>query len=624
MAACPAFLDSAAKCVTMAGKGKEAAAAERREAVEQLWICLFPGGLVLFWFGMGVMGKSLEKQVGRRLQRAPVHLADSRLKGFVLGAAFAAAVQSPAAVAVMAMGFVNSGLLSLRGALGAMAGGSVGATVSGWVFSLVGLRGAGFPLCLLAPPCLAAAAGLAGMVLYRFCRVEKCQGAGAILLGFAVLLAGLEAMGSAAGFLVRHPWFAGLATVVANPLAGLPAGALLAGALQSPAAATGVLQALASTGEVPYAAVLPVLLGQNIGGCAPALFASIGANQNARRTALAQLYFHILAAAAGLLLLYGLDAWGFPGLLQRAASPAGLALANSGFQLLAAAVLLPAAGVLEKLARLSIPGGSQEEQFQLLDQRLLGQPALAVRRAGDVALTMARRAHKSLVQGMSLTHTWDDGLAAEVAAGEEQIDGWEDALSTYLLLLGRQDLTLEESRTVSSLLHTLNDFERIGDHAVQLVELARETRAKNLCFSEQARRDLAVLERAVQEILTRTLTAFALVAARPAGAGRSGAKEAAAAVEPLEQTIDELVQAVRARHVTQLRQGRCALEAGFVLLDLIHQYGRVADHCSNVAAVALSADTDARDMHRYLERMRASGRDYAARVDACRRQYTLD
>lgn len=579
------------------------------------------GALAVFLYGMDLLSRSLEKQAGPRLQRMLAGLTEDPLRGFALGLAVTAAIQSSGSATVMVVGFVNSGLLGLHGAVGVILGSNVGTTLTAWILSLAGVQGTGFWARLAQPACLGAALAFAGAVLYLFCRGERRRGAGAILLGLALMLGGMGSLCAALRPLAALPAFSVLTAFLSHPLAGVLAGALVSALLQSSAAAVGVLQALALTGAVPWAAAVPVLMGVNIGSCVPALLAGIGANANARRAAAVHLYFNLLGAALFLALFYGVGTAFHTG---APATAAGVALAHTGFNALAAAVLLPAGRLLEKLAVLTVPDEAGPERFQLLDNRLLNQPALAVRRAGDVAGAMAARARKSLVQAMSLTRRWDDALAAEVSAAEERIDGWEDALGTYLLLLGRQSLSIGESRTVSALLHTVNDFERIGDHAVNLCACAQEIREKEAVFSAQARRDLDVLERAVQDILTRTVTAFSLIAGAPAALARASAKEAAAGVEPLEQTIDELVRAIKARHVLRLRQGQCSLELGFILTDLVNHYERVADHCSNVAAAALSADTDTFDTHDYLERMRTAGGDYPARLAACRKQYALD
>ncbi len=582
------------------------------------------GGLALFLFGMDVMGKALEKQAGGRLQQLLARLTDSPLKGFFLGMLVTAVIQSSSATTVMVVGFVNSGLLSLHGAVGVILGSNVGTTVTAWILSLAGLEGDSFIIQLLKPSGFAPVLAFIGVALYMFSKREKRKGVGTILLGFAVLMTGMEAMSAAMKPLADQPWFGAMFTLFTNPVLGVLAGAALTAVIQSSSASVGILQAMTATGAVPYASAVPIIMGQNIGTCVTALLAGVGANKNARRAAMVHLYFNILGVMLFMGLFYGLSALMDLPFLGQAATPLGIAVVHTVFNVVATAVLLPAGRLLEKLALITIPDDKQPDQFQLLDQRLLSQPALAARRAGDVASAMAARARKSLVQGMALTHQWDDALAAEITSGEDEIDASEDALGTYLLLLSRQDLTLQESRDVSALLHTINDFERVGDHAVNLVDTAAEIRDKNLAFSDPARRDLEVLERAVQDILAHTMAAFTLVAGEPDGPALQAGKEAAASVEPLEQTIDELVRAVKARHVERLRRGECTIEMGFILSDLINNYERVADHCSNVAAAALSAENDSFDTHEFLERVRTGSDDFFDRVSACRARYTLD
>lgn len=574
------------------------------------------GGLALFLFGMDLMGKALEQQAGSRLEAILGRLTGSPFKGFALGALVTAVIQSSSATTVMVVGFVNSGLMQLHGAVGVILGSNVGTTITSWILSLTGIEGDSFFVRLLKPSSFSPVLAFIGIALYMFAKSEKKKGVGTILLGFATLMTGMQAMSAAVEPLAEVPAFTALFTLFQNPLLGVLVGAGLTAIIQSSSASVGILQAMAATGAISYASTVPIVLGQNIGTCVTALLSSVGANKNARRAAMVHLYFNVLGVALFFMVFYGINALHPFSFLYEAATPLGIAVVHTAFNVLATAVLLPAGRLLEKMAMLTIPDRPEDkgrEQVELLDERLLAQPALAAGRADDVAGRMAQRARKSLLQAMALTHQWDDALAVEVEQGEEEIDRCEDGLGTYLVRLSRQQLTVEDSHTVSTLLHTIGDFERVGDHAVNLLASAREVHDKKLAFSEKAKQELGVLEAAVQELMDRTVSAYE---AKDLGG--------AACVEPLEQVVDELVREIKARHVLRLRSGECTIEMGFVLSDLLNNYERVADHCSNVAVALIEVAQDSFDTHEYLNRMKEGGADFLRRVEQFNAKYHLE
>ncbi len=550
------------------------------------------GGLALFLFGMDTMGKALEKQAGGRLQKILSKLTDNPLKGFALGLIVTAVIQSSSATTVMVVGFVNSGIMGLHQAIGIIFGSNVGTTVTSWLLSLAGLEGDSLFIQMLKPTSFSPVLAFIGIVLYM-CRSEKKKGVGTILIGFAVLMTGMTAMSSAVSPLQNEAWFTSLFLRFSNPIPGVLAGAVLTAIIQSSSASVGILQALSATGAITFGSAIPIIMGQNIGTCVTALLSSVGANRNARRAAVVHLYFNVIGAAILLSAFYGANAVLRFGFVTRQIEPWGIAVVHSVFNLCATALLLPFAGLLEKLAILTIPDGEQQEQVSLLDERLLITPAVAVDRARAAAGNMAELARVCVFQAMSLTHTWDEALARKVYEQEAEVDRYEDALGTYLVKLSGREMTHADSQSVNILLHTISDFERISDHAVNLVKAAREIRDKAVAFSPDAQEELGVLEDAVQDLLNRSIEAF-----------RKNDLYLAGKVEPLEQVVDELVRAIKARHVARLQAGSCSIEYGFILEDLLTNYERVSDHCSNVAVAQIEVAQDSFDTHAYLNNLR--------------------
>ncbi len=571
------------------------------------------GGLALFLFGMDVLGKSLEKQAGGRLQAILSKLTDNPIKGFLLGAVVTAVIQSSSASTVMVVGFVNSGLMTLHGAVGIIMGSNVGTTITAWILSLAGIQGDSFWVQLCKPSSFSPVLAFIGILLYMFAKSGKKKGVGTILLGFSVLMTGMEIMSGAVEPLKDVPAFTQLFTMFENPLLGILLGVAVTAVIQSSSASVGILQALSTTGAVSFGSAIPIILGQNIGTCVTAMLSSIGANKNARRAAIVHLYFNIVGVTMFGLIFYGLNAVLHFDFLNSAVTPLNIAQVHTAFNLLATAVLLPCGRLLEKLALLTIPEDRQPEQFQLLDERLLAQPAVAVQRAKSVAGQMAALSRESMLKAMSLTHQWNEKLAEEVQQEEEQIDVFEDRLGTYLVALSGKELSEEDSRTTSILLHTIGDFERVGDHAVNLLKTAREMHDKNITFSAAAQKEVGTLESAVQDLLNRALAAF-----------ESGDLDQASRVEPLEQVVDELVREMKNRHIERLRSGACTIELGFVLQDLLTNYERTADHCSNIAVAMIELSQGSFDTHAYLGRVKAEKNgNFEAQENEDRRHYAL-
>ena len=572
------------------------------------------GGLALFLFGMDIMGKALEKQAGGQLQKILSKLTDNPLKGFFLGLGVTAVIQSSSATTVMVVGFVNSGIMELHQAIGIIMGSNVGTTVTSWILSLSGLQGDSFFIQLLKPTSFSPLLAFIGILLYMG-KSEKRKGIGTILIGFAVLMTGMSAMSSAVTPLQDEAWFTNLFIRFSNPLLGVLVGALVTGIIQSSSASVGILQALSSTGVITYGSAIPIIMGQNIGTCVTALISSVGANKNARRAAMVHLYFNIIGVTLFLAMYYGLNLVLHFTFVNDTVTAWGIAVIHSVFNIAATAVLLPFANVLEKLAILTIPDDAVKESFALLDERLLKTPAVAVERARAATADMAELARVGVVQAMSLTHQWDDTLAQKVRDEEAKVDQYEDALGTYLVKLSSRELSHADSQSVNTLLHTISDFERISDHSVNLLSSAEEIHAKNIAFSQDAHEELQVLEGAVQDVLSRTTDAF-----------RKADLHLASKVEPMETVVDELVRAIKARHVARLQAGSCSIEYGFVLEDLLTNYERVCDHCSNVAVAQIEVAQDSFDTHAYLNDLRygndtKESEQFRRRLDRYRERY---
>ena len=574
------------------------------------------GGLAIFLYGMDLMGKSLEQTAGSRLQGILSKMTASPVRGLLLGMLVTAVIQSSSATTVMAVGFVNSGLMQLHQAIGVIMGANIGTTVTSWLLSLTGLQGDAFFIKLLKPDVWSPLLGFAGVILYLSSdEKDRKRGVGKIMLGFAILMTGMETMSGAMSPLRNEPWFADLFLKFTNPVLGVLAGAALTAVIQSSSASVGILQALTMTGAISYSSAMPIIMGQNIGTTVTALISSAGANKNAKRTAIVHLYFNIIGTVVFLCGFYGLNALFHFSFFHEIANPFGIAVVHSIFNVVTTVVLLPFSRVLERLAIMTVPDEPNQsaEQVALLDERLLATPSVAVNRAMLTGGDMAEICRVSLLQAMSTTHTWDDAVAADVVRKEEAVDHYEDVLGTYLVKLSSKHLSREDNRTVNTLLHTIGDLERISDHSINIIHTAEEIRDKKISFSAAALSDLSVLESAVQDIVNRTVDAY-----------QKSDCYAARKVEPLEQVVDGLVREVKARHIARLQAGACTIEYGFVLDDLLTSYERIADHCSNIAVAMIEVSEDKFDTHEYLNAIKHGGNEkFERRYEKYRDRYTF-
>ena len=552
------------------------------------------GGLALFLFGMDIMGKALERQAGGKLQTVLAKMSSNVFNGFLLGMGVTAVIQSSSATTVMVVGFVNSGIMTLRQAVGVIMGSNIGTTVTAWILSLSGLEGDSFIIKLFKPSTLAPLIAIVGIVLYMFTKSEKKKGIGTIMLGFMALMTGMDLMSSSMSFLKSEAWFADLMISFTNPIVGILFGAVLTAVIQSSSASVGILQGLCSTGVVTYGAAIPIILGQNIGTCVTAIMGSIGANRNARRTAMVHLLFNVVGAVMFAVIFYGIGLfveWKFLGDSVQAWD---ISVIHTGFNLIATAVLMPMNGLLVKLAYVVVPQENTPQKTELLDARLLATPAVAVQRAHEIAGEMAADAAKAMHLAMGLTKKYDEGILEQVVELEDKTDRYEDALNTYLVQLSTMNLSVHDNRILNTLLYTVADIERMADHAMAVAKAAQEINEKNIEFSKQAKGELAVLEQAVMDIMDRTVAAYG-----------SFDRELAVRIEPQEQVVDSLVREIKSRHVRRLRDGLCTVEYGFVLEDLLTACERTADHCSNVAVEMLQVTEGKLEAHEYLNALKA-------------------
>ena len=552
------------------------------------------GGLCLFLFGMNLMGQALEKRAGSSLRTLLGRLTTGKAAGFLTGLAVTAVIQSSSATTVMVVGFVNSGIMTLKQAVGVIMGANIGTTVTAWILSLSGLEGDSLLIQLFKPSTLSPMLGTVGIVLYMFTASEKKKSIGTILLGFMALMTGMDIMSGSMEFLENEPWFAKLMISFSNPIVGILFGAGLTAIIQSSSASVGILQGLCGTGVVTFGSALPIILGQNIGTCVTALLGSVGANRNARRTAVVHLLFNVVGVTVFVILFYGLGLfidWKF---LNDTCSAWNIAVIHTCFNVSATIVLMPLNGLLVKLAYLVIPHEKTPQKQELLDTRLLATPAVAIQRSHEIAAEMAADAAQALRLAMGLTKKFEDAAMDRVTALEEKTDQYQDALGTYLVQLTGTNLSVGDNRTLNTLLYTVSDFERIADHARTIAKAALEMRDKDIDFSQQAKEELAVLEQAVLDIVDKTVEAF-----------RDFNWEQAVKIEPQEQVVDTLVREVKSRHVRRLRDGRCSVEYGFVLEDLLTACERTADHCSNIAIEMLQVSEGKLEAHEYLNALKA-------------------
>lgn len=570
------------------------------------------GGLCLFLFGMNLMGQALERRAGGKLQSLLDKMTGSVPAGFLTGLGITAIIQSSSATTVMVVGFVNSGLMTLRQAINVIMGANVGTTVTAWLLSLAGISGSNIWVNLLKPSSFTPVLALIGIIFYMFCKSGKKKDTGMILLGFATLMFGMETMSGAVSGLKDVPAFASLFLMFKNPILGVLAGALLTGIIQSSSASVGILQALAVTGQVSYAAAIPIIMGQNIGTCVTALISSVGTQKNAKRAAVVHLMFNVIGVVVLLTAFWIVKIVFAPAILDGNATMSGIAIAHSLFNILCTAMLLPAGGMLEKLAIRIVPDKGGKEQPVELEERLLITPSVALGRCRAVAGEMARCAGEALHMALTTFENYSQELAESIRENESRCDRYEDELGTYLVRLSAQQLSDAESEEATELLKIIGDFERISDHAVNLLAASEELRSKGLGFSATAEKELKVLIGAVSEILNTAERAFS-----------EKDLTAAAQVEPLKQVIVALKEQMRTRHILRMQQGHCSIEAGFVWSDLLTDLERTADHCSNIAGCVLDAANHGLNLHETLRAMRADDPDFRRAYGTYAEKYRL-
>lgn len=584
------------------------------------------GGLALFLYGMDTMGQGLEKLSGGRLERILEKLTSNPLKAVLLGAGVTAVIQSSSATTVMVVGFVNSGIMKLSQAVGIIMGANIGTTVTSWLLSLTGIESGSFFVRLLKPTSFSPVLALIGVIFIMFSKKEKKKDIGTIMIGFAILMFGMDTMSGAVKPLADVPEFTGILTMFSNPFLGMLAGAVLTAVIQSSSASVGILQALCATGAVSFGTAIPIIMGQNIGTCVTAMISGIGASKNARRTALVHLYFNLIGTAVFMLVFYTANSFLHFDFLGHPATAMGIAVVHSCFNVAATVVLLPFAEGLETPACLTIPdapaaAGSaavsvqeeKEDEFSLLDVRFLESPAFAVEQCRNMTVRMAKLAKAALFMSVELLTEYDPKKAEAVADLEERVDRYEDELGTYMVKLGGHNLSKNDSRMVALLLHCIGDFERISDHAMNLMDAAKEMNGKKMEFSKKAVKELMVFTDAVKEILEISIQAF-----------EKNDLGMASLVEPLEEVIDDINTCVKANHIKRLQKGKCTIEQGFVLSDISTNYERVADHCSNIAVSVIEIDRDGFDTHGYIVNLkRENDPKFAAMVETYRQKYAL-
>ena len=571
------------------------------------------GGLCLFLFGMNLMGQALERRAGGKLRTLLDKMTSNVFAGFLTGLGITAIIQSSSATTVMVVGFVNSGLMTLRQAINVIMGANVGTTVTAWLLSLAGIDSGNVWIKLLKPTSFTPVLALIGIIFYMFCKDAKKKDTGMILLGFATLMFGMDTMSGAVAGLKDVPGFAELFIMFKNPILGVLVGAVLTGIIQSSSASVGILQALALTGQVSYAAAIPIIMGQNIGTTVTALLSSVGTNKNAKRAAVVHLMFNVIGVVVLLTVFCIVKAVFAPAILNESATMYGIAIAHSLFNILCTAMLLPAGNILEKLAIRMVPDVTHKEEAAMeLDERLLATPSLALRQCRAVANDMAECAVRALENALTTFTHYTPVLADSIRADEDRCDHYEDVIGTYLVKLSAQKMGEAESEEATELLKTIGDLERISDHAVNVLESAEELQAKGLSFSGSARAELITLSDAIREILSLAETAFL-----------HQDVEAAMKVEPLEQVIDTLKEEMRTRHILRMQQGQCSIEAGFVWSDLLTDLERTSDHCSNIAGCVIDAAQHNLNLHETLHAIRRNDDSFQRRFRSYLEAYSL-
>ena len=578
------------------------------------------GGLALFLYGMELLGEGLSKASGGKLESILERLTSSPIKGVLLGAGVTAVIQSSSATTVMVVGFVNSGIMKLSQAVGIIMGANIGTTATSWILSLTGIEGDSLFINMLKPMSFSPILAMIGVIMIMFLKKEKLHDIGKILVGFAILMYGMDSMSTAVEPLADVPEFTNILTMFSNPILGMLAGLILTAIIQSSSASVGILQALSVTGSVTFATALPIIMGQNIGTCVTAMISAIGAKKNAKRAALVHLYFNIIGTIVFMCLFYLINAFVHFDFLTQSATPVGIATIHSIFNVFATCLLLPFSKGLEKLAYMSVREDKndvtaldKDKEFALLDERFLDKTSLAMQHCRTVTNNMAALSKEALFKSLELFKDFSEDGAEMVSEIEERVDRYEDELGTYLMKLSSRDLTEQDSETLNMLLHSIGNFERISDHACNLVDAAREMHTKNMRFSDKAALELSIFTGAVKDIVNMSYKAF-----------EDENVQEAMLVEPLEEVIDDMNIELKARHIRRLREGKCTIELGFVHSDIITNYERIADHCSNIDVCIIEIKQDGFDTHEYLGTIkREDNEQFKARYAQYKEKYKL-
>lgn len=579
------------------------------------------GGLAMFLYGMETMGDGLAKTAGGKLEQILEKLTSTPIKGVLLGAAVTAVIQSSSATTVMVVGFVNSGIMKLSQAVGIIMGANVGTTVTSWIVSLAGIESNNILLQFLKPTSFCPILALIGIIFIMFTKDEKKHDIGGILLGFAVLMFGMDTMSNAVKPLADVPEFTGILTMFSNPLLGMLAGAILTAVIQSSSASVGILQALCATGSVTFGTALPIIMGQNIGTCITALISAIGAKKNAKRAAFVHLYFNIIGTVLFMIVFYTLNAFLHFAFLGQATNAAGVAVIHSVFNVIATVCLLPFHRLLEKLATITVRGNDEDEEemeglpteLALLDERFLEKPAFAVGHCVTVARKMAEVTEESLFLATNLLDHYDKKTAKRVAVLESQIDTFEDMLGTYIIKLSSKPLSVADNQTITTILHCSGNFERISDHAMNICETAQEMHKKELVFSEKASAELQTYIQALRKIVSMTMQAF-----------NTDDYDLAKHVEPLEDVIDGINSKAKKHHIKRLQKGKCTIALSVPFEDLLTNFERVSDHCSNVAVCMIQTKDDVYDTHEYLDTLKENNTpEFRAMYEEYKEKYGL-
>lgn len=571
------------------------------------------GGICLFLFGMNVMGQALERRAGSGLRRILSKLTNNKFIGFLTGVAVTAVIQSSAATTVMVVGFVNSGLMSLAQSVNVIIGANVGTTVTSWILSLSGISGDNFWISLLKPTSFVPIVALVGIILTMFSKKSKRKETGMIFLGFATLMFGMNMMMGAVSGLSEDTRFQNLFTLFSNPLLGMLLGALLTAVIQSSSASVGILQALAITGQITYGTAIPIIMGQNIGTCITAIISSAGANKNAKRAALVHLSFNVLGTLAGMLIFLPIKYFVQPAIFDMQINTFGIAIAHTSFNILCTVILLPSSKLLEKLACKLIRDGKKPEKLVDLDERLFATPALAIAQCKKVSVTMAQISADALKNGIMLIKNYSGELCDKIREQEELIDHYEDELGSYLVKLSSQQIGATDSEEAAKMLKIIGDLERLSDHGLNFIDSAEEILEKKITLSGDAEKELDTLCNAVNEILDLAVKAY-----------EDSDIETAKLVEPLEQVIDGLKDKIRLNHIKRLQQGKCTIEAGFVLSDILTDLERAADHCSNISGCVIDMAQGNMNLHESLHIMRNESPDFKKEFAKYSQKYAID